>query len=163
MAPVFSMHDGRTTVPLRFDPSGSVFVVFRRPAAADHLVSARFTPEHAATDGAASDLVIVKAEYGDFATQRVADVTAKVADLAKDGTLAVEVENSLAGRDPAFMTIKELRVEYRHGGTTKTARRPSMRCLNCPKAQIACRSARYRSVPERGKPTCGACLAARRR
>lgn len=31
--PEFSIKDGRTTVPLRFEPSGSTFVVFRKPAA----------------------------------------------------------------------------------------------------------------------------------
>ena len=42
-APVFSEKDGRTTVPLRLGPAGSVFVVFRHPAA-KHLVEAKFTP-----------------------------------------------------------------------------------------------------------------------
>ena len=32
-APAFTIRDGRTTVPLHFDPAGSVFVVFRKPAA----------------------------------------------------------------------------------------------------------------------------------
>lgn len=31
-AAAFSQQDGRTTIPLRFEPSGSVFVVFRQPA-----------------------------------------------------------------------------------------------------------------------------------
>ena len=31
--------DGRTEVPLHFDPAGSVFVVFRTPAKSDHLVA----------------------------------------------------------------------------------------------------------------------------
>jgi hypothetical protein len=34
-AAAFSQRDGRTTVPLEFDPRGSVFVVFRRPIMAD--------------------------------------------------------------------------------------------------------------------------------
>ena len=38
-APVYDEADGITTVPLQFDPSGSVFVVFRQPAAAEHVVS----------------------------------------------------------------------------------------------------------------------------
>jgi hypothetical protein len=33
-APAFTQRDGRTTVPLRFGPSGSLFVVFRAPTAA---------------------------------------------------------------------------------------------------------------------------------
>ena len=42
-APVFTEKGGRTTVPLRFGPAGSVFVVFRHPAA-KHWVEAKFTP-----------------------------------------------------------------------------------------------------------------------
>jgi len=42
-APVFIEQNGRTTVPLHLDPAGSVFVVFRQPAA-EHLVAAKFTP-----------------------------------------------------------------------------------------------------------------------
>lgn len=43
-APVWREEDGRTIVPLTFDPTGSVFVVFRKPAAGgDHIVSAAFS------------------------------------------------------------------------------------------------------------------------
>ncbi len=39
-APVYWESGGRTIVPIRFDPAGSVFVVFRKPAdGSDHLVS----------------------------------------------------------------------------------------------------------------------------
>ena len=39
-APVFSEKDGRTTVPISFDPAGSVFVIFRKPSAkADPVVA----------------------------------------------------------------------------------------------------------------------------
>lgn len=43
-APVYDEADGITTVPLQFDPSGSVFVVFRQPAAAEHVVSVSAGP-----------------------------------------------------------------------------------------------------------------------
>lgn len=44
-APVWRESDGRTTVRLRFDPAGSVFVIFRKaPQAADRAVSAKFVP-----------------------------------------------------------------------------------------------------------------------
>jgi hypothetical protein len=36
---VFSVKDGRVTLPLRMEPSGSVFVVFRSPLPARHVVS----------------------------------------------------------------------------------------------------------------------------
>jgi hypothetical protein len=38
-APVFSEKDQRITVPLAFDPAGSVFVVFRSPPLGDHIIS----------------------------------------------------------------------------------------------------------------------------
>ena len=42
-APVWREDDGRITVPLQFDPAGSVFVVFRNKAGAgDHLVAATY-------------------------------------------------------------------------------------------------------------------------
>ena len=52
------------------------------------------------------------------------DVTAKVAALAKDGEIDVRVENALAGRDPLYLTVKQLRVTYVYDGeeTTETFR-----------------------------------------
>ena len=43
---------------------------------------------------------------------RVVDVTGKLASLVNDGTLSVVATNELAGRDPAFLTMKKLRVDY---------------------------------------------------
>jgi hypothetical protein len=44
-APVWREEDGRTIVPLQFDPAGSVFVVFRKKAGAgDHIASAKYVP-----------------------------------------------------------------------------------------------------------------------
>jgi hypothetical protein len=40
-APAYSESDGRTTVPLKFDPSGSIFVVFCSPSSDEHLSSFR--------------------------------------------------------------------------------------------------------------------------
>ena len=42
-APVWREENGRITVPMEFDPAGSVFVVFREKAAGDHVVSAAFS------------------------------------------------------------------------------------------------------------------------
>ena len=38
-APVWREDEGRITVPLQFEPAGSIFVVFRTRAEGDHLVS----------------------------------------------------------------------------------------------------------------------------
>jgi len=40
LAPVYTEADGCITVPLQLDPSGSIFVVFRQSAEADHGISA---------------------------------------------------------------------------------------------------------------------------
>jgi len=50
------------------------------------------------------------------------DLTAKLAALVKDGTLSVKIDNALAGRDPASLTVKELRLDYRYRGQTKHLR-----------------------------------------
>ena len=42
-APVYYEKNGRTFVPLRFGPSGSVFVVFRDAPAANHLIAANWS------------------------------------------------------------------------------------------------------------------------
>jgi hypothetical protein len=63
-APVFSEKDGYTTVPLRFDPMGSLFVVFRQPAPADPIVAVKQTRPAAAQ--VRPELKIIKAEYGVF-------------------------------------------------------------------------------------------------
>jgi hypothetical protein len=50
------------------------------------------------------------------------DLTAKVNGLVKAGALVVRADNKLAGRDPASMIPKELRVEYACHGTRKIVR-----------------------------------------
>ncbi len=48
-APAYQVKNGRTTVPIDFDPSGSVFVVFRQAdaVAGDHIVTASHQWVHA--------------------------------------------------------------------------------------------------------------------
>jgi hypothetical protein len=52
-AAVFETKDGITRLPLRLEAAGSTFVVFRKPAAADHIVSAQFTAAGPVTPSAA--------------------------------------------------------------------------------------------------------------
>ncbi|MEI6647475.1 MAG: glycosyl hydrolase [bacterium] len=135
-APVYSEQDGRTSVLLRFEPAEAVFVVFRRKPAADHAVSVRYAPAVEQTKPS-SDLTILKAEYGVLgnspeAAGKVVDVTAKLVSLMKDGALEVQVDNGLAGRDPAYLTPKELRVEYRYKGKVKVTKLPENQILVLP-------------------------------
>ena len=215
--PLFTEQAGRTTVPLRFDPAGSVFVVFRQPADTAHIVATHYTPTGKSSEQPPPELTIVKAEYGVFAaaddesidvtaavkrlvaqgqhrihasntlandpapgevkelrieyfakgkrkvqtvsegqtldlptdatvlhasygllgneiaaTGQVADITAKLAKFAKDGALTVKADNKLAGHDPAPLVTKELRVEYRIGGTHKVAHVGENQLLTLP-------------------------------
>ena len=76
-APVYAEKDGRITIPLSFDPAGSVFVVFRpTTAASDHVVAVNHS---AAADTATHTLQISKAIYEALDGAGSADVTAKVA------------------------------------------------------------------------------------
>ncbi|MCX6895502.1 MAG: glycosyl hydrolase [Verrucomicrobia bacterium] len=118
-APVFTDKDGRISVPLQFDPAGSVFVVFRKPAAADHAVAAKFTPvENKSATAAAGGLKIIKAEYGSFEanSDQAADVTAIVKKMVAAGQRRIPARNEPLGGDPAGSVTKELRIDYSLAG-----------------------------------------------
>lgn len=122
-AKVWREENGRTVVTLDFTPSGSAFVVFRRPAVQSHLVAVKaadvkYRPDPVRT-AKRHTLVIKKAEYGVFdpkknlpARPTVFDVTAKLASLVRDGKIDVAVNNALAGLDPLFLNAKQLRATY---------------------------------------------------
>ncbi|HTV42311.1 MAG TPA: glycosyl hydrolase [Candidatus Sulfotelmatobacter sp.] len=121
-APVWHEKAGRTIVHLDFDPSGSIFVVFRNGPRQDHLVSAEFHGSNPSESPRPVDLQILHAAYGDFdsdATPRVKDVTEKLASMVKDGQLSVRADNDMAGGDPALDIPKKLRVDYSLNGEVK--------------------------------------------
>jgi HEAT repeat protein len=103
------------------------------PALLGMLVKARWPAEMQAAENAiaalcarqsepaATEVVIVKAEWGHLPAGPCKDVTAKVAALVKDGALAVTASNENFG-DPAYGVVKKLRVAYTvHGaGLAKT-------------------------------------------
>ena len=75
------------------------------------------------------DVEIVSAGYGNFASNKVADVKGMLAALAGGGSRRIAVGNRIAGaggfaRDPAPGLHKELRVTYRFGGFTRFASAP---------------------------------------
>ncbi|MFO0984724.1 MAG: glycosyl hydrolase [Planctomycetota bacterium] len=111
-APVWSAQDGRTTVPIVFDPAGSVFVVFRQSAAhVDHLVAM-----HA--PGLPPRLLpieIKSAVYEAIDGAGGADVTAKVVELCRAGEVSIPANNATFG-DTAVNHVKRLRVDYLLGG-----------------------------------------------
>lgn len=114
-APVWHEEAGRTVVHLDFTPAGSVFVVFRHPSAGvPHLVSTQgdFSP----VAGPESNLKILRATYAAAdGSGHPLDVTAKVAGLIA-GQQPVVVSNDTFGSDPAYLHVKELRVDYTLSG-----------------------------------------------
>jgi len=123
-AMAFADKDGVTSVPLRFEPSGSVFVVFRKPSAGvDAIVSAtRNGAPVLASTGRSAKIVVTKARYGVLNDpQRTRDVTAKVQALVDAGSTTFVVAEMAKGDDPAFKVVKTLVVEYTTGGKATSA------------------------------------------
>ena len=118
LAPVWREENGRTIVPLQFDPAGSVFVVFRQKSPADYFVAVEHQESGAPEKPKHADLRIVSAIYGAFPApgQTWADVTKKVQSLVAQGTLNIPAENDLADDDPAPNIHKQLRVAYTLNG-----------------------------------------------
>ncbi|MBN2579744.1 MAG: hypothetical protein JXB10_12210 [Pirellulales bacterium] len=117
-APLWRVTDGRTIVTLTLEQAGSLFVVFRQPAAAPSDPVVKITGPAGGRPG----LEIRRAVYGDFSRPDggKVEVTAKVRELVKNGQLQVKASNDLAG-DPAFGRVKELRVDYALEGMNRSA------------------------------------------
>src|SRR5262249_6782696 len=112
-APVWRERAGATSVPLRLDPAGSVFVVFRRPAGPDHLLVASFAPASGSGARATAPprVEVQKAFYEPADGRPGADVTAKVAAMVASGQYDIPATNGVFG-DPTPLIVKQLRVEY---------------------------------------------------
>jgi len=114
-APVWSEENGRTKVRLDLDPAGSVFVIFRAAAShTDHVIAASRTIAAEATTQ--PNLEIQHAVYAATDGPSELDVTAKLAELERDGHLAIAVTTAVLGGDPAPFHVKELRVDYKLDG-----------------------------------------------
>ena len=117
-AAAFSERDGVTRVALSLEPSGSVFVVFRKGAAAADPVVAMARDGEAIFSLAAPTpkIAIAKAVYGvPGDPQRSRDVSAKVQQLADAGERELQVSRLAEGDDPAFKVVKTLTVDYTAG------------------------------------------------
>ena len=105
-------------IPLRFEPAGSVFVVFRPGKAAPHAVAV--TSRDSAAVRLRSALSIVRASYGDpDDSQNKLDVTKKLAACMRDGFVKLSNFDRLGG-DPAPGIRKQLRVDYTVAGKPGT-------------------------------------------
>ncbi|MBI4978655.1 MAG: hypothetical protein HZC28_14335 [Spirochaetes bacterium] len=109
------------------DPASGVVKELRVEYTADGVKKTKTVGENAMLtikdEGA---IVIVRARYGLLTEEKetpttttTMDITEKLAALVKDGALTAQVNNALAGNDPAPMTVKELRVEFSVNGVRK--------------------------------------------
>ena len=121
-APLYRVENGRTIVTLDFEPSGSVFVVFRAADKGDHMVAAQtvirdFAPE--ALPEETHTLEIIKAEYGSFPDEEPPEAMMVTSLVRQQLGKPILVENNTFGRDPAAMIPKQLLVEYALDNQTK--------------------------------------------
>jgi len=117
-APLYAEEGDRTRVSLHFEPSGSVFVVFRdlgQGTAADHAVS--LTRLDDAPRAPASTLQITRATYESPEKLGSTDVTSQIEPLVRNGGLSMTVDPDIFIKDPAHAHEKQLRVEYVYNGT----------------------------------------------
>jgi hypothetical protein len=137
----YSLGDATTTVPIRFDPYGSRFVVFRKPAGdgRERIVSVmqgstNVLSQAVVTPQVNAKLDIKKAVYGvpDGKPDQQIDLTSKLAEMVKNGTLNVQVSNTLAGKDPLYGTTKTLSVEYTLDGKAMKKSVPENSMLRIP-------------------------------
>ena len=145
-APVWREENGRTIVPLQFDPSGSVFVVFRKPADKNHAVTISMEADDTKSEHT-PELIIRRATYGAIESKpKFVDVTAEVKALLAKGITQIPANNELAGADPALNVVKELRVEYSVNGQAHTETAQENQRLELPaNAKVA--SAVYGNLP----------------
>ncbi|HTQ11103.1 MAG TPA: glycosyl hydrolase [Fimbriimonadaceae bacterium] len=119
-ADIWFTKNGRTTVDLRLESAGSVFVIFRNPAKGDHLVAL----SHGTTarpKPIAPKIEIVSARYEANDGAGGTDVTAKVRAMVAHGQTTLEANNGNFG-DPTYDHVKHLSVTYRLNGKERTAR-----------------------------------------
>ena len=118
---VYEQAGGRTSVPISFEPSGSVFVVFRKSeAVSDPVVSVTVDGKPVVPAPAPEVVVsIVKAVYGvPGDPARTRDVKAKLQAILDGGESEFVVSRLAAGDDPAYNVVKTLDAEYTVGGVT---------------------------------------------
>jgi hypothetical protein len=119
--PVYDQAGGLTRIPIRFDPSGSVFVVFRPgAAAADPVVKVSLGGRQiipAPEPKEKEKVVIVKADYGvPGDPKRMRDVRARLQKLVDGGEFEIQAGRLAEGDDPAFGVVKTVEVEYTLAG-----------------------------------------------
>ncbi|NLH17862.1 MAG: hypothetical protein GX455_14900, partial [Phycisphaerae bacterium] len=148
-AALWSENNGVTRVSIPFEPSGSVFVVFRRAVdKSDAIVLVKRNGKEvlSAIPEPPVKVVIGKALYGVLDDPaRTRDVTAKVQDRVDTGEFTFLVRQISEGDDPAVNVVKTLTVEYSIEGKQYVARAidPDWICVGRDPAKVMIDSARY--------------------
>ena len=153
-APLYRVEQGRTIVTLDFEPSGSVFVVFRAPEAGDHMVDMLattnpFPPEKLPEEK--HTLEILQAEYGYFPEENPPSAMIVTAFMRAQAGKKVLIENNTFGNDPAAMVPKQLMVVYTLDGQTKTELRDEHQTITLPKDAVVTRAV-YGMIDPEWKP-----------
>ena len=151
-APVWNAHDGRTTVKLDFEPAGSVFVIFRQAVGSMNHVAAA-SGSFSGKSSAAPKLRIRRAVYAAVDGAGKIDVTANLSKLARDGWLALAVNNESLGRDPAAEHVKELRLDYTLDGKPGHTTVPENEMLTLPATTSFGTSPQWEVKATAGPPT----------
>lgn len=148
-ASMWNEQGGVTHVVVPFQPSGSVFVVFReRVRKSDPVVLLRHDgkPVLSAAPEPRLKTTVLSARYGilDEPT-RTRDVTTKVQDMADSGEYAFQVSIMAQGGDPAPNIIKTLVVDYAIEGKqfSVRGRDPETVHLNREALNVKVEKARY--------------------
>lgn len=121
-ATMWKEEGGVTRVSIPFDPSGSVFVVFRKPSAKNDtvvLVKRDGKEILSAIPEPPVQIVVRKAAYGVLDDpSRTRDVTAKVQQKVDANETSFPARAMAEGDDPAVNTVKTLQVEFAIDGKT---------------------------------------------
>lgn len=122
MAPLYRTTKEKTTVPIRFDPFGSVFVVFRKIAPADHVISVALDRQPLLTPETVKPAIEVqKATFGNPGDASHAhDVTAEVKQALATGVDTLAANDFSQGGPPANGAIRALIVTSLVGGQPRT-------------------------------------------
>jgi hypothetical protein len=115
--------DGGTRIPIWFDASGSLFVVFRptesaAAGVADAVVAVSRDGKPVIGSGRpAVTIAVQSAIYGVLGdAARTRNVTARVQKMARQGELSFQVARMAEDGDPAYNVVKTLTVEYTVNG-----------------------------------------------
>jgi len=128
VAAAWQTSDGGTTLSLRLESAGSVFVVFgAHGTSVDPVVSLTHNGQallkRPSAERSSGQLVVQKATYGVLEDpKRTRDVRSKLQRLLDAGESTFQVARMAEGDDPAFLVVKTLVVEYTYDGKAATAK-----------------------------------------